>query len=82
MENRRSQSEFECLGCGYTANADINAARNIIFCRAPSHEREILFPILSHYPSKRNPIFIISYIFLHYFNKRFVIASFRNHNFM
>lgn len=29
-ENRRSQSEFECLGCGYTAHADMNAARNIL----------------------------------------------------
>ncbi|AUU34037.1 RNA-guided endonuclease InsQ/TnpB family protein [Proteus mirabilis] len=29
-ENRQSQSKFECLECGYTANADINAARNIL----------------------------------------------------
>jgi putative transposase len=29
-ENRRTQSEFECLACGYTANADINGARNIL----------------------------------------------------
>nr|MBO8919017.1 transposase [Proteus mirabilis] len=28
-ENRQSQSQFECLECGYTANADINGARNI-----------------------------------------------------
>jgi putative transposase len=27
--NRRSQEEFCCLFCGYTANADLNAARNI-----------------------------------------------------
>jgi len=27
--NRRSQSEFCCLYCGHTANADENAARNI-----------------------------------------------------
>lgn len=27
--NRRSQSEFSCLYCGYSANADENAARNI-----------------------------------------------------
>ncbi len=26
---RKSQSEFECKACGYTANADFNAARNI-----------------------------------------------------
>uniref|UniRef100_A8GGC7 Transposase, IS605 OrfB family n=1 Tax=Serratia proteamaculans (strain 568) TaxID=399741 RepID=A8GGC7_SERP5 len=29
-ENRQSQSQFECLVCGYTANADINGARNIL----------------------------------------------------
>ena len=29
-ENRQSQSQFECLECGYTANADINRARNIL----------------------------------------------------
>jgi putative transposase len=28
--NRRSQSEFCCLQCGHEANADINAARNIL----------------------------------------------------
>jgi len=28
-DNRRSQSEFECLNCGYVENADVNAARNI-----------------------------------------------------
>lgn len=29
-ENRLSQSKFECRVCGYTANADINGARNIL----------------------------------------------------
>jgi len=29
-ENRQSQSQFECLECGYTENADINGARNIL----------------------------------------------------
>ncbi|ETS29331.1 MULTISPECIES: RNA-guided endonuclease InsQ/TnpB family protein [Photorhabdus] len=29
-ENRISQSQFECLECGYTENADINGARNIL----------------------------------------------------
>lgn len=29
-ENRQSQSKFECQVCGYTANADINGARNIL----------------------------------------------------
>ena len=28
--NRQSQSAFECVDCGYSANADINAARNIL----------------------------------------------------
>ncbi len=27
--NRRSQAEFRCLWCGYTANADENAASNL-----------------------------------------------------
>jgi len=30
QENRQSQSKFKCLECGYTENADINAARNIL----------------------------------------------------
>ncbi|MFO7808469.1 RNA-guided endonuclease InsQ/TnpB family protein [Guyparkeria sp.] len=29
-ENRQSQSRFECVGCGHTAHADVNAARNIL----------------------------------------------------
>jgi len=28
--NRASQSYFECVACGYTAQADVNAARNIL----------------------------------------------------
>lgn len=28
-ENRKSQAAFECVSCGHTANADLNAARNI-----------------------------------------------------
>ena len=27
--NRKTQSDFKCLQCGYSANADLNAARNI-----------------------------------------------------
>ena len=27
--NRKSQSEFQCKGCGSKAHADLNAARNI-----------------------------------------------------
>ncbi len=28
-DNRKSQSEFKCLACGFVANADLNAAKNI-----------------------------------------------------
>ena len=29
-ENRKTQSEFKCVKCGYTANADLNASLNIL----------------------------------------------------
>ena len=29
-ESRQSQSEYLCVSCGYEANADVNAARNIL----------------------------------------------------
>jgi putative transposase len=29
-ENRQSQSKFVCTSCGYSANADINASKNIL----------------------------------------------------
>ncbi len=29
QENRESQAEFLCKRCGHTANADVNAAKNI-----------------------------------------------------
>ena len=29
-ENRQSQSKFVCTACGYSANADINASKNIL----------------------------------------------------
>ncbi|PCI92657.1 cytosine methyltransferase [Candidatus Aerophobetes bacterium] len=28
--NRKTQSKFFCISCGYTENADINAAKNIL----------------------------------------------------
>jgi putative transposase len=29
-ENRKTQAQFECIECGYSENADLNAARNIL----------------------------------------------------
>ena len=29
-ENRKTQADFECVECGYSGNADLNAARNIL----------------------------------------------------
>ncbi|MDN3398094.1 transposase [Psychrobacter sp. APC 3426] len=29
-ENRRTQAKFECVKCSYSANADVNAAKNIL----------------------------------------------------
>lgn len=29
-ENRKTQSKFECVNCGYEENADVNAAKNIL----------------------------------------------------
>ena len=29
-ENRESQAIFKCVKCGYEANADVNAAKNIL----------------------------------------------------
>jgi putative transposase len=30
QENRTSQARFQCVACGHTAHADLNAARNIL----------------------------------------------------
>jgi transposase len=38
--NRESQAEFRCVACGYGANADVNAARNIAAGRAVNARRE------------------------------------------
>ncbi|EJF06793.1 transposase [Thiovulum sp. ES] len=29
-ENRKTQSEFKCLKCGHSENADLNASKNIL----------------------------------------------------
>jgi IS605 OrfB family transposase len=39
--NRKSQAEFECRACGYTAHADINAAVNIAAAGAAVNRPEI-----------------------------------------
>jgi putative transposase len=39
-KENRSKEEFECVVCGYTDHADINAARNIIF-RGFEKEKEV-----------------------------------------
>jgi len=38
-ENRKSQAKFECMKCGYEANADLNASKNILnkYLRAAGH---------------------------------------------
>ncbi|HGN1323217.1 TPA: zinc ribbon domain-containing protein, partial [Proteus mirabilis] len=56
-ENRQSQSQFECLECGYTENADINGARNIL---AAGHA--VLAcggRVQSYRPSKQEPAEVI-----------------------
>lgn len=42
-ENRLSQSKFVCQVCGYTANADVNGARNIL---AAGHAVLVCSPLL------------------------------------
>lgn len=52
-KNRLSQSRFECLECGYTANADINGARNIL---AAGHAVLACGGMVqSDHPSKQEP---------------------------
>jgi transposase len=40
--SRLTQSEFVCVGCGHTANADTNAARNIRDIAFPDHQERYL----------------------------------------
>lgn len=35
-ENRMSQSKFQCVQCGHTANADVHAAQNSLARALPS----------------------------------------------
>lgn len=39
-ENRLTQSEFKCLDCGYEANADVNAAQNILNKGLAQHQAQ------------------------------------------
>jgi transposase len=39
-ENRKSQSSFECVSCGFTENADVNAAINILSRGVACDQRE------------------------------------------
>jgi len=39
-DNRKTQSEFKCVHCGHTANADSNAAQNILLAGLASIARE------------------------------------------
>ena len=56
-ENRLSQSKFDCRVCGYTANADINGARNIL---AAGHAVLACGGMVqSDRPSKQEPAVVI-----------------------
>ena len=43
-ENRKTQADFECVKCGHTANADINAAQNILIRALSSVVNESSIP--------------------------------------
>lgn len=56
-ENRQSQSKFVCQVCGYTTNADINGARNIL---AAGHAVLACGGMVqSDFPLKQEPIEVI-----------------------
>lgn len=40
-DNRLTQSEFECVECGFKENADYNASRNIAIAHTPEFKKEI-----------------------------------------
>ena len=47
--NHRSQAEFRCLGCGFEANADENAAQ-IITERFDDDELNVSFSVMRRRP--------------------------------
>jgi len=50
-DNRKSQSEFICVSCGHSANADENAAKNILTLSLISSTIGVLRSSLLSYPS-------------------------------
>lgn len=54
-ENRKSQSSFNCVNCGHSMNADINAAINI-HNRAAWSNRYNLHPVRKQYSSESTPL--------------------------
>jgi transposase len=42
-KSRESQARFVCMACGFTCNADVNAARNI----AAGHSTHLPIPLLA-----------------------------------
>lgn len=50
-DNRKSQAEFICVSCGYSANADENAAKNILTLSLISSTIGVLRSSLLSYPS-------------------------------
>lgn len=61
-ENRQSQAKFACVSCGYTANADVNAAMNI---KAAGHavlargEMVQLDRSMKHEPTEETPLVVV-----------------------
>jgi len=54
-DNRKSQSDFQCLKCGFTYNADLNAARNIRDYEQWSLEQMTLISQWNQNPAKCLP---------------------------
>jgi putative transposase len=59
-ENRMSQARFECVDCGHSENADINAAKNILAaghavlaCGEAISPRAIVAALMKHEPTER-----------------------------
>ncbi len=56
-ENRKNQAVFKCVACGYEADADVNAAKNIIAAGHAVTGRGGTPQAFSHSdPMKRQPL--------------------------